>query len=161
MLLISFLGFNTVAYASSEITTTTENKVEAGVTPDSFLYSIDKLFEEINLKLASSTEDEAKLLIQYAQERLAETKVMIENNEEALITPTVTDYIDTLEAAEDKVVEAATIGDIDQLIKEDLAETLNTATEISEEIEPVLPAQLKEQVEEKTDTIINELPNNK
>lgn len=153
MLLVSFLGFNaTSAYASSE-TTTTENQVEAGITPDSFLYSIDKLFEEINLKLASSTEEEAKLLLQYAQERLAETKTLIENNEEELVKTTVTDYIDTLEAAEDKIVETAANEDVDDIIKEDLADTLNTATEISEEIEPALPDELKEQVSEKTDTI--------
>lgn len=153
MLLVSFLGFNaTAAYASSE-TTTPENQVQAGITPDSFLYSIDKLFEEINLKLASSTEEEAKLLIQFAQERLAEAKTLIDNKDEELIKTIVTDYIDTLEAAEDKVVETAANEDVADIIKEDLADTLNTATEISEEIEPTLPDQLKDQVSEKTDTI--------
>ena len=60
--------------AQTEVTTT----AEAGITPDSILYSLDKLMEKIQLALITDAVDEAEALAKIAQERLAESNAMVD-----------------------------------------------------------------------------------
>ena len=57
-----------------------ETLEDPGITPDSFLWGIDKALEQISLLLAISPEAKATKGLEIAQERLAEIKKMIEEN---------------------------------------------------------------------------------
>ena len=57
-----------------------EDVVDAGITPDSFLWGLDKALEQISLLLATSPSSKATKGLEHAQERLAEIKIMIEEN---------------------------------------------------------------------------------
>jgi len=54
--------------------------VEAGTTPNSVLYGLDKAFEAIILALTFDHVKKAELHLEYAEERLSEAKKMIEKN---------------------------------------------------------------------------------
>jgi len=51
-----------------------------GITPDSFLWSLDKVLEQISLLITTSPNEKATKGLKIAEERLAEIKVMIEEN---------------------------------------------------------------------------------
>ena len=53
---------------------------DPGITPDSFLWGLDKALEQISLLLATSPEAKATKGLEIANERLLEIKVMIEEN---------------------------------------------------------------------------------
>ena len=61
---------------NAQQTTTTD----PGVTPDSFLWGLDKAFDQITLLLATGDVDKAKKGLEIAEERLAEIREMIEEN---------------------------------------------------------------------------------
>ncbi|HED05163.1 MAG TPA: hypothetical protein ENI61_00595, partial [Ignavibacteria bacterium] len=53
---------------------------EAGITPDSFLWGFDKTLDQLSLILTTGDVNKAKKALEIAQERLAEIKIMIEEN---------------------------------------------------------------------------------
>jgi len=55
-------------------------QVDAGVTPDSFFWGVDKALDQIALLLAGSPEAKAAKGLEIAQERLLEVKAMAEEN---------------------------------------------------------------------------------
>ncbi len=57
-----------------------ETSQNPGITPDSFLWGIDRALEQISLLLAISPEAKATKGLEIASERLAEIKAMIEEN---------------------------------------------------------------------------------
>ena len=57
-----------------------ETSENPGITPDSFLWGIDKALEQISLFLMTSPSSKATKGLEHAQERLAEIKAMIEEN---------------------------------------------------------------------------------
>src|SRR4051812_2670584 len=69
---------------SSQTTTTTQSTTEAtqdnevGMTPDSFFYFFKQLIRDVNLYFADDEQEKAGLLLQYANEKAAELKVLNE-----------------------------------------------------------------------------------
>lgn len=78
MLSLVFLLFGIIL--SSPIILAQETQQNPGVTPDSFLWGLDKAFEQLSLLLATSPNAEATKRLEIASERLAEIKVMIEED---------------------------------------------------------------------------------
>lgn len=107
---------------NAQQTTTTE----PCVTPDSFLWGLDKAFDQITLLLTAGDVNKAKKGLEIAEERLAEIKEMIEENK--------------LEAAE-KAQEAhgQTLGKVKEKIKgieeDDSLEEIEHVIEIEKELE--------------------------
>ena len=73
--------------AQEDILFTTESSTsiedlpeDAGITPDSPLWGVDKALENINLALTFTKENKVKKGLIHAQERLLEVKAMIEEN---------------------------------------------------------------------------------
>lgn len=145
LVVVSMLGFNTIAFAAEEGQT-----VDAGVTPDSIFYSADKLFEDLQLLLTTDSEKEAELLLQFAQERLAEAKEMTEEEKTEFVKTAMDAYIETLGQAEEKVTEVAADEDTTQEVKEELSEQLEDTAEVDESIEENLDPEQQEELEEKT-----------
>ncbi|NLI92716.1 MAG: hypothetical protein GX434_11070 [Peptococcaceae bacterium] len=76
-----------------------EVKNEAGITPDSFLYSLEQMIESVQLALTFNQEGKAELLIEFANERLAEAQVINEKNQSQLVDRVLHAYISTVEKA--------------------------------------------------------------
>jgi hypothetical protein len=74
-------------------------KAEAGITPDSILYPIDKVID--NLKVAASFSDEAKVetLVTVAEERLGESEAMTQEGKTDLVDEAIKGYNDNMEEA--------------------------------------------------------------
>lgn len=74
-------------------------KAEAGITPDSILYPIDKVID--NLKVAASFSDEAKVetLVTVAEERLGESEAMAQEGKTDLVDEAIKGYNDNMEEA--------------------------------------------------------------
>lgn len=144
----SMVAFNSLAYAAEAGTT-----VDAGITPDSIFYTVDKLFEDLQLVFASSTEEEAGLLLEFAQERLAEAKEMTVQEKTQFVETAIKDYMTTLEQAQDAVLEVVTDEDQDQEVKEELIGELEETTEVDEEIQENLDDEQQEELEEATEQV--------
>lgn len=140
---------STIAYAAEN----DEKQVDAGVTPDSFWYSADQLFEDIQLAFTFSAEGDAKLLMQFAQERLSEAKEMTESEKTEYVKDAIEDYMEIIEDAQEKVSEVNVDEDATEEIKEELNEELEDATEVDEEIQEDLDDEQKEELSEKTEEV--------
>lgn len=57
-----------------------EPEVNAGITPDSGLYGLDVLFDNLRIAMTINSFEKAKLRIEIAEERIAEMKLMSESN---------------------------------------------------------------------------------
>lgn len=55
-------------------------QLDAGVTPDSFLWGLDKAIDQLSLLLTFDKGEKAKKGVEIARERLLEIKVMVEEN---------------------------------------------------------------------------------
>lgn len=83
----------TTATAEASTTTTTTNTTEEpGITPDSILYSLDKLMEKIQLALITDAVEEAEALAKIAQERLAESNAMVDKEDIELSQKALEEY---------------------------------------------------------------------
>ena len=99
-------GISTRSYAAEVTTETTpvadsavSYKDEAGITPDSLLYTIDKAVDDLRIVLASSTEKEATVITEIAEERLGESEVMAEEGEAALAEEALKEYSEKITEA--------------------------------------------------------------
>lgn len=72
--LVVFVFLIQIAYAHEE------KVVDPGVTPDSFLWGLDKALDNLNLLLTFNPAEKARKGIEIARERLEEVKVMAEAN---------------------------------------------------------------------------------
>ncbi|OBR89679.1 hypothetical protein CLRAG_39410 [Clostridium ragsdalei P11] len=101
---------------ASDATTLTD---QAGITPDSILYSADKAVDNLKVTLSSSEEDKANTLLEIAEERLGESEVMASEDKQDLANTALTDYENNMNEAqtkiEDAIDKAQTSGDEDKL----------------------------------------------
>jgi uncharacterized protein YeeX (DUF496 family) len=108
-------GFSTRTYAAeinTQITQTTETVVsykdEAGITPDSLLYTIDKAVDDLRVVLAGSEEKKAEVNADIAEERLGESEVMAEEGKPELAQEALEQYNDKISEAVENLQEAVT-----------------------------------------------------
>lgn len=155
LIVVSMLGFNSIAFAAEEgqAVQQEEQTVDAGITPDSILYSADKLFEDLQLLITTDSEKEAELLLQFAKERLAEAKEMSEEDKVEFVKSAMDAYIETLDKAEEKVTEVALDENTSEEVKEELTEDLEETAEVDEDIEEDLDDEQQEELEEKTEEV--------
>ena len=99
---------------------TAQQSTDAGVTPDSFLWGLDKALDQLTLLLTFDKGEKAKKGLEIARERLLEVKEMVEENK--------------LEAAEKAKEEH---GNLLNKVKESIKELEedNSTEEIEEELE--------------------------
>lgn len=123
LLIAAFLTTSTFSTAFAAEAGDMTNK--AGVTPDSILYPVDKLIENIRLALSSGDVNKAILLAKYAEERLAETQAMINKGKTTLAEAAADDYSKAMEKADNIIQDAADSGDNNS----EVADTQNNAVE--------------------------------
>lgn len=128
-----------------------------GIKPDNPLYILDRLIEKIQLSIITDAVKEAEALAEIAQERLAESKAMVEANNAEKATSAINEYKALMNKAIDVVDTAAKEGKavartIDLIAKYDIDndETLDKLLD-------KVPSEYKEELEEAIDA----LPENK
>lgn len=57
-----------------------EGEINAGITPDSILYDLDVFFDDLRLQIQTNSEERANVGLDIAEERIAEIKIMSEEN---------------------------------------------------------------------------------
>ncbi|KRQ86204.1 hypothetical protein ABG79_02045 [Caloramator mitchellensis] len=88
------ISFNlTIAHAETQ-------EVNAGITPDSILYPIDKLVDEVKIALADDSQEKIEVITTVAEERLSEAQVMAEEGKEELTKTTVEEYQSKMDDAQ-------------------------------------------------------------
>ena len=102
-----------------------ETSENPGITPDSFLWGIDKALEQISLLLATSPGEKATKRLEIAQERLAEIKEMIKK-----------DKLEAAKKAEESHGKTLTqiLQDIKEIEKENSTEEIEEVIEIEKEL---------------------------
>jgi hypothetical protein len=119
------------------------NQVEAGVTPEnSFLYTLDRFIEDLQLQITTDSEKETELLLQFANERMLEAKVLTEDGKTEFLKESVDDYKELLNDAQDKFTETNLNDDVDDTTKETLATDLENATNVDADVEDAVKSEL-------------------
>ena len=89
---------------------------DAGTTPDSVFYGLDRAMESINLAATFNSAKKAEVHLRHAEERLAELKEMIEEGKTKHIEKLVKDREKSINKSEEKVREAEEKGkNVDEL----------------------------------------------
>lgn len=94
-------------------------KEQAGITPDSILYPIDKALDDLKISIATTEEKKVEAMTEVAQERLGESQVLIEKGKEEAANTSIEEY-------QQKINEAAEV-------VENINNTTNTTNEEQEE----------------------------
>ncbi|PLS19085.1 hypothetical protein CVD28_01375 [Bacillus sp. M6-12] len=152
---------------ASEVESNQEPKteiVEAGLTPDDFMYPIDQLGESIGLQLADEGVEKATTLDVIAEERVSEVAEMIEQGNTELVAPTLEDYQATLDELNNELDTAIENGeDVTEVIvameeKSEIEEALieeaiETLPESEQESISEVIKEMEEQLDETTETV--------
>jgi len=136
---------------------TTSFKEEAGITPDSILYPVDKLIDEASVVLKFDEEKKVEILTEIAKERLGESEVMAESGkkdlvEEALIgyeekMNEATEIVETIiEKAEEAEAEEVLVGETTELTDEELVDIEKEEDKI-EKLKELLTGQQEKSIE--------------
>jgi uncharacterized protein YeeX (DUF496 family) len=105
-------SFSTKAFAADGNNETTQPaevvvsyKEDAGVTPDSLLYIIDKAVDDLRVLIANTEEKEAIVNADIAQERLGESEAMAEEGKAELAEDALEEYNEKITEATEKLQE--------------------------------------------------------
>ncbi len=131
----------------------TANTTNPGIKPDSPLYILDRLAEKIQLAMITDALKEAEALAAIAQERLAESKTMAEENNVEKATKAINEYKELMEKAIDVIDAAAKDGKtvtkaIDMLINYDVDDE-----EILDKLMNKVPEQYREELKKAIEAI--------
>jgi hypothetical protein len=132
-LLLSQLGMaNTTFAAENETTSNTESiqKEEPTLVKGDFFYFVKMTIEKMELLLTTDKVKEAKLLAEFAQERILEAQVLIKEGKEDLAKESLKEALTQMEVAQ---------GQVD--VKLPTTETTNTTTETTTETTTTQPAE--------------------
>jgi hypothetical protein len=132
--------------ASPEPSATPEpdNNDEAGITPDSPLYPIERLIESVQVALTFSADGKAELLVSFANERLSEAEIMTEENKQYMVKKVMEAYVKTVRRAAEKADEAAQSDKDVGAILEEIKIVEETAEKIVIKATGVIPAEVAE-----------------
>ena len=128
------------------------NAITPGITPDSALYTIDQLVEDIQLSLTVDIQKKAQLLLAITQERLAEAKLMTEEDKVEYVQKAMEAYGQRIEEAFEMVSEVILKEAVDDATKETLSTQLEDSAEVIESVEAVINEEQKERLSEKRDS---------
>lgn len=148
-------GFSVRAFAdeSSE-----SFKAEAGITPDSILYPIDKAMDNLKITLASTDEKKAEVMDEIAQERLGESEVMTEEQKVDLANKVLEEYNKTMTQATDKLQSSLDkVSDSsDDKLDQKIEELQNNIQETQEKSLKIL-SQIKDKVGDKASDVVDKV----
>lgn len=116
---------------------------DPGMTPDSLLYGLDKAYERIQLILARDEASKAKLHLEFAAERIAETKAMADKGRPEYIPDLTEEYEVSINKSQE-IAETAQRLDRDVTkVNELVAIATSVHLEVLEEVYKKVPEQAK------------------
>ena len=127
-------NISTVAYAEGE-NISTESKVQeqAGVTPDSYLYFLDRALDNLKVLLTFDDEQKMETIANIVEERLAESKVMTEKDKLELAKKALEDFNNKVEIVTERINEKLEaneeIGSINKISENNANEETNVKEE--------------------------------
>ena len=128
----SIVEETTVIADTTEADVVIEQEVtaDAGVTPDSALYTFDTLADDISLALTFDDAAKAELSLEIAEERLAESTQMVEENNTEAAAEAEAQHEEALTDAEESIEALESNGD-----NETSQDALETVTELQNAVE--------------------------
>lgn len=159
-------GFSTRAFAAEGNTQTTQStetavsyKDEAGITPDSLLYIIDKAVDDLRVVLAGSEEKKAEVNASIAEERLGESEVMTEEGKIELAQKALEEYNKAITEAAEKLqavavnLDTASEEDTDSKLEQSIADLEEAIQGVQEKSLVVLDSLKAVTPEESTEAV--------
>jgi chromosome segregation ATPase len=140
MFVLVLLILSTPAYAQTIV-------VDAGITPDSPLWTIDRLLEKIEIRLTFDKAKKVEKRIRFAEERVAEAEEMAKENKAAEAEEALAEHNIILSEAQ---IEAQEIQDAKGIIEaiQAIDEHIKRLEEKREQLLSMLPDEAKDRVEE-------------
>lgn len=135
-----------VAVEDQEVTIE-EPETEAGTTPDSLLYGLDKAFEKISLVLTFDKAKKAEKRLKIASERIAELRVMIKKGKLEFTEKLAKEHDEEMEEVEKDIEEAKALGKNVTLLREHVAEMTYKHVIVLQEVLLKVPEQAKPAIE--------------
>lgn len=125
--------------------TAQEGLPNPGITPDNWLYGLDRAIERLQLVFAS-TDDKARIRFEQAQERLSEAKVMADKGKHDLAKRMIEDYVEALNESMrfgEEIANLAKKREFESLIARATQIHLDVLSEVYEKV----PEQAKEAIQ--------------
>jgi hypothetical protein len=123
--LLTFL--NTAAFAA------TGDEINAGITPDSILYPVDKAIENVQVALTTDPVEKAQTLTEISSERLDEAQVMASEGKTELVSTAITESQNTQAEAQNVLTSAEKNFDTENVTAEQTQALDNAVTEMQKE----------------------------
>lgn len=123
----------------------------AGITPDSWLYGLDKAFERIQLLLTFDRASKAKLHLQFASERLAEANEMVRRGKPEFVQSLMKEHETEINETENEVKGLRAIGRNITLLVEHVSNVTYKHILVLEEVLERVPEQAKPAIEKAID----------
>ena len=159
---LCFLLFGIIL--SSPIILAQETQQNPGITPDSFLWGLDKALEQISLLSLTSPNAKATKGLEHAEERLAEIKIMIEENKLDAAEKAEESHGETLVKVKQKLGEIEEDDSVEEL--EEIIKIEKKVDEHEQEIEQIsgelkikikIKGELTEEQQDLIDSILDSL----
>jgi len=146
------------------LSTVNAQQADAGVTPDSFLWGLDKAIDQLNLLLTFDKSEKSKKGIEIARERLLEVKAMVEENKLEAAEKAKEEHGRTLVKVKKNVKEIEKDNSIDEI--KEVIEIEKELEEHNEEIEQTfdelkvkieIKGEITQQQKDLIDSVLNSL----
>lgn len=124
----------------------TINLPDGGLTPESPFYFLDTWGEKINLAFTFRAENQVQKMNKYAEEKLAEAKEMIENNNTLKLGTALQKYQDYLEKTVDTADEAKKQGKNMETVLANVAEATQKHLIVLADVYEKAPEQAKDAI---------------
>nr|MCK4929905.1 DUF4382 domain-containing protein [Nanoarchaeota archaeon] len=145
ILLVSMTGV--LAQEPELISAEPELEVEAGTLPGNLFYGLDKAIEKIRLAFTFGNVKKAKLHMRFAEERLAELKVMVGKGKPEYIDDLVQEHDEELQEAQEEIDKAAAKGKSVEEVATHVAEMTYKHILVLERVLGKVPEQAKEHIQ--------------
>ncbi|MBW2990682.1 DUF4382 domain-containing protein [Candidatus Woesearchaeota archaeon] len=147
ILLIGLLVFLVAMNSFFVLAAAEEIKVKAGTTPGNVFYGLDRAMERIRLAFTGDDIKKAQLHLQYAEERLAELKEVVNKNKFKHVEKLVKYHKEELEDAQKEIDQAASKGKSVEAVAALVAQMTYKHIEVLEGVLEKVPEQAKEHIQ--------------
>ncbi|MDI6655674.1 MAG: DUF5667 domain-containing protein, partial [Candidatus Hydrothermarchaeota archaeon] len=129
-----------VAFSSQALA---QEDASPGITPDSIFYGLDKAFERIQFILARDETSKARKHLEFAAERIAETKAMADKGKPEYIPDLTEEYEVSINKSQEIAEIAQGLGKNVTKVNELVALATSVHLEVLEEVYMKVPEQAK------------------
>jgi len=132
-----------------------EELPDAGTTPDSILYGLDKAFESISLALTFNKAAKAEKRLQMASERLSELKVMTDKGKPEYFDDLADEYDNNIRAANEIATTAKLLREDKSKLTELVALATSKHLSVLDKVKENVPEQAKEAITKAKEASMN------